>query len=233
MARANAPITDPMLRICSCFVFALLACQASAAEIRGSVRVIDGDGIYVGPINVRLFGIDAPERDQTCQSEDGVDWACGAHVRQLLIDRYGGQQAQCQTYGFDGRGRTLAVCVVNGENINRWLVSGGWAFAYRKYSMMFDLDEKGAAVNDRGLHGGSFQAPALFRQAKRGARNGVVAPDPACAIKGNISPNSGERIFHRPGQRDYARTGINERRGERWFCSESEAVAAGWRPALR
>ena len=222
-----------MLRICSWFVFALLAGQVSAAEIRGKVRVIDGDGLYVGQTNVRLFGIDAPERDQTCRSKDGVDWACGAHVRQLLMERYAGQTAVCRTHGFDGRGRTLAVCEVAGENINRWLVSGGWAFAYRRYSMMFDLDEKGAVINERGLHASTVQTPALFRQAKRKARTGTVAPDPACAIKGNISPNTGERIYHRPGQRDYAKTGINERKGERWFCSERDAVAAGWRAARR
>ncbi|MFO0227392.1 MAG: thermonuclease family protein, partial [Gammaproteobacteria bacterium] len=39
------------------------------------------------------------------------------------------------------------------------------------------------------------------------------------------------RIYHLPGGAYYARTRIDESRGERWFCSESEARAAGWRPA--
>jgi endonuclease YncB( thermonuclease family) len=52
----------------------------------------------------------------------------------------------------------------------------------------------------------------------------------SCNIKGNISA-SGERIYHMPTDRYYDATGIDESRGERWFCSESEAVAAGWRPA--
>jgi micrococcal nuclease len=56
-------------------------------------------------------------------------------------------------------------------------------------------------------------------------------PDPACPIKGNIS--SGGQIFHVPGQRDYCKTVIDLSKGERWFCSEAEAVAAGWRAALR
>ena len=58
-----------------------------------------------------------------------------------------------------------------------------------------------------------------------------VAPqnDPAsCTIKGNIS-NSGEKIYHMPGQRMYNKTVIDTGAGERWFCSEAEAVAAGWR----
>jgi hypothetical protein len=52
----------------------------------------------------------------------------------------------------------------------------------------------------------------------------------ACDIKGNISA-SGERIYHLPGDKYYAVTRIDTFRGERWFCSESEAQAAGWRHA--
>lgn len=52
-----------------------------------------------------------------------------------------------------------------------------------------------------------------------------------CRIKGNISYQTGERIYHVPGGRWYTRTKINESKGERWFCSEEEARAAGWRRA--
>jgi hypothetical protein len=51
-----------------------------------------------------------------------------------------------------------------------------------------------------------------------------------CVIKGNIS-SIGERIYHVPGQRYYDKTIINWNKGERWFCSEQEAVRAGWRKA--
>lgn len=56
---------------------------------------------------------------------------------------------------------------------------------------------------------------------------------PGCDIKGNISPTTGERIYHVPGQEHYRETTINRRYGERWFCSEAEARAAGWRKARR
>lgn len=52
-----------------------------------------------------------------------------------------------------------------------------------------------------------------------------------CSIKGNISVNTGERIYHIPGQEDYWRTRINWLKGERWFCSEMAARQAGWRNA--
>jgi hypothetical protein len=57
--------------------------------------------------------------------------------------------------------------------------------------------------------------------------------DPSCNIKGNISQNSGEPIFHVPGQEDYDATRIHRDYGERWFCSEDEAREAGWRKATR
>ena len=53
----------------------------------------------------------------------------------------------------------------------------------------------------------------------------------SCRIKGNISYNTGERIYHVPGQEDYYRTRISYLDGERWFCTEAEAQIAGWRKA--
>jgi hypothetical protein len=53
-------------------------------------------------------------------------------------------------------------------------------------------------------------------------------PRGSCLIKGNISDSG--RIYHVPGSAWYERTEINESRGERWFCTEAEAQAAGWRP---
>jgi hypothetical protein len=44
-----------------------------------------------------------------------------------------------------------------------------------------------------------------------------------CDIKGNISVTSGERIYHLPLQDYYDETRIDFSKGERWFCSESEA----------
>jgi hypothetical protein len=62
-------------------------------------------------------------------------------------------------------------------------------------------------------------------------RRSVESGSGECNIKGNISVDTGERIFHVPGQRYYGETRINPLYGERWFCSEAEARAAGWRKA--
>ena len=56
---------------------------------------------------------------------------------------------------------------------------------------------------------------------------------PACIIKGNISQSSGNKLYHVPGMEDYENTVIDLSRGERWFCTEAEAIQNGWRRAPR
>lgn len=48
-----------------------------------------------------------------------------------------------------------------------------------------------------------------------------------CLIKGNIS-SKGAKIYHLPGSSSYNSTKIDTKAGERWFCTEAEALAAGW-----
>jgi hypothetical protein len=62
---------------------------------------------------------------------------------------------------------------------------------------------------------------------------GMVNLAEGCDIKGNISKNSDEKIYHMPGQKYYDATRISPQYGERWFCTEAEAKAAGWRTADR
>ncbi|TJV43390.1 MAG: hypothetical protein E5Y02_10345 [Mesorhizobium sp.] len=66
--------------------------------------------------------------------------------------------------------------------------------------------------------------PTVHRQGDSRA-----AAPAGCNIKGNISIETGERIYHMPGQRYYNETVVNPAKGERWFCSQWEAWWAGWR----
>lgn len=56
---------------------------------------------------------------------------------------------------------------------------------------------------------------------------------PGCRTKGNISVNTGNRLYHRSGMEDYESTIIDPLKGERWFCTEAEAIANGWQRAPR
>ena len=56
---------------------------------------------------------------------------------------------------------------------------------------------------------------------------------PDCNIKGNISINTGKKYYHLPGMENYDATTIRQEYGERWFCSEGEAIRNGWTKAPR
>ncbi len=73
----------------------------------------------------------------------------------------------------------------------------------------------------------------LTRHETAGCPLGCRAHRPGCDIKGNISYNSGNKIYHLPGSEFYEDTIINPDFGERWFCTEDEAAANGWRPPRR
>lgn len=221
-----------MLRICSCFglILALtLAVPARAVEIVGTIRVIDGDTIDVGATRIRLHGIDAPERGQPCTTLTGQNWSCGDWVTRQVQDRFGGAQARCTPLEKDRYGRTVAQCMVQGQDMSQVLVREGIAFAYRRYALDYVADEAAAEVAGRGIHDFQMQSPARYRITRI---KGRLPDDPKCQIKGNIS-SSGRHIYHMPGQRFYERTGINAAKGERWFCSQAQARASGWRRSKR
>ena len=210
------------------FLYILLCLSGPAwAEVDGSIHVIDGDTIDVGSQRVRLHGIDAPEVDQTCTHPRTGVWPCGAFVRDQVAALYQGQFASCDVIDVDRYGRVVGKCYVAGRDIAETIVSAGLAEAYRRYSMDYDLAEKAAQVTGVGLWSSEMQTPADFRAAQRTTPETTASGD--CIIKGNIS-NSG-RIYHMPHNADYANTRIDPARGERWFCTEAEARAAGWRAA--
>ncbi|MBD3662685.1 thermonuclease family protein [Sulfitobacter sp. TSTF-M16] len=230
-----------MLRIASWCVLCLCLALPARADITGPVRVIDGDTIDVGDTRIRLHGIDAPEREQTCTTKTGQAWGCGDWATRQVRDHFEGLPARCEALDTDRYGRTVARCTVAGHDMGRVLVQAGFALAYRKYSLDYDLDEKAALVSQRGVHGFDMQAPARYREVRRAEmvsrdrQSGLKKKDtpPAlqgatCRIKGNIS-RDGKRIYHMPGQQYYTRTRINRLKGERWFCTEAEARGAGWR----
>ncbi len=212
--------------------------DGGGAPFSGSARIIDGDTLEVGGTRVRLYGIDAPESAQLCLFE-GRFWPCGRDAARALDGRIGLQPVACEERDRDRYGRSVAVCRVAGEDVNAWMVGEGWAFAYRTYSMGYVADELAARTANRGIWRGDVVAPWDWRRGMRltdlqpvAAGSAVPNPAAACAIKGNISAG-GERIYHVPGGDYYERTGIDTDRGERWFCFEAEARAAGWRKSRR
>lgn len=194
--------------------------------IVGRASVIDGDTLEIDGRRVRLEGIDAPETGQTCKTASGRSWPCGQDAAQHLADYVTGATIECRSLGRDKYGRTLANCARGPIDINAAMVRDGMAWAFVKYSEAFVAEEATARSKTIGVWQGDAIAPWDYRSgAWRVAEN--RAPD-GCAIKGNIS--RGQYIYHMPWSPWYAKVSIDEARGERWFCNEAEASAAGWRP---
>ena len=202
-------------------------------EITGTATVIDGDTLEIHGQRIRLHGIDAPESGQSCKNSDGQAYRCGQQAALALSDRIGRSPVTCVRRDTDRYGRIIAVCHQGALDLNLWMVANGHALAYRRYSTDYVPQEELAKHHKRGMWAGDFEAPWDWRK-KKPAPVGATSEPPAtgCTIKGNIN-RSGDRIYHLPGQHHYERTRVSENKGEQWFCSESEARAAGWRRSKR
>lgn len=87
---------------------------------------------------------------------------------------------------------------------------------------------------DRERRMSKFLGGALFTVILLAAVGAEFGPPlVGCVVKGNISPNTGEKIYHVPGQEYYRVTRVSLTKGERWFCSEQTAQKSGWRKAYR
>jgi len=215
---------------------ALLAviAAASAADdvLSGDVSmVVDGDSLRVrldsgSDIEVRLAEIDAPEHGQPYGDEARA-------TLQRLVD---GARIRLEVQDIDRHGRLVARVYAGDVDVCGEMIRSGAAWAYRRYLR----DERLVALEDdaRAAPRGLWRLPEAERVAPwdwrhahsgRGTTPTLATNRPAeCVIKGNVGAR-GERIYHVPGQRHYDATQISASRGERWFCTETEARAAGWR----
>lgn len=203
--------------------------HAEPARIVGPARVIDGDTIDVGVVRIRLHGIDAPEAGQQCRRANGTSWQCGTAATERLAELAQDREVKCHARERDAYGRVIGECWAGDVNMNAALVGEGLAWAYRRFSEDYVDLEDAARTAAIGIWNGEAEAPWDYR-ANRWERAAAASARPGCPIKGNINRN-GDRIYHTPWSPWYDRTQIDESRGQRWFCDEAEAIAAGWRPA--
>ena len=138
----------------------------SGVGTSGTARVIDGDTIDIGGTRIRLHGIDAPESGQAC-TVGTRRWNCGLQATAALRGLIDGRPVHCTISDRDHYGREIAVCSVSGTDINAWMVYGGWALAYRRYSRDYIRHEDRARAGHLGIWRGKFVKPWDWR---RGAR---------------------------------------------------------------
>lgn len=215
----------------SCFIFgmAISLNPSHAFDVSGAAVVVDGDTIVIGLQIIRLHGIDTPETGQRCALSDGKSWPCGKaaleHTKKLIV----GKTVTCSGNAFDEYERLIASCSTSdGSDINLELVEKGLAWAFVKFSDDYVVQEGIARNKGIGVWQHQTEAPWVFREARWHVEQ-QVAPN-GCPIKGNISKHG--QIYHVPWSRYYKKTKISVEKGERWFCSENEALKAGWRAPL-
>ena len=187
--------------------------------------IIDGDTLSLDGQTYRINGIDAPEAGQKCTSARGKPWGCGDASTNALYELTLGKTIRCESLGLDAYDRHIGRCFANETDVARAMVIRGMAWAFLKFSDEYEADQSSAQAQKIGIWQGPAK-PAWDFRADKWAAAAQTAPD-GCPIKGNIS--SSGQIYHPPWSPWYNRTRINTSKGERWFCDEAEARAAGWR----
>ncbi len=144
-------------------------------KISGFAKVVDGDTIKINSKKIRLYGIDAPEKKQKCKKtyltisflSFTKDYMCGEVSTQKLIKKINKQKLNCNILDVDRYNRLIAECFKRKINLNSWMVSNGYAVAYRKYSKKYVSDEINAKNNKLGIWQGKFDYPWEFRALQR------------------------------------------------------------------
>lgn len=135
------------------FLFSL---AASAADIRGTSRTVDGDSLIVAGERVRLHAIDAPELREPL----------GRAAHEELKSIVGSRPVTCEAQGYDRYGNTVATCRIGRIDIGGEMVRRGWARAWRRYGRDYVAEEAAARAAGRGMW-----APGL-EEARRSPRHG-------------------------------------------------------------
>jgi endonuclease YncB( thermonuclease family) len=244
-------VLAPMRLMFAVLVLFLPASSSRAAD----ATVKDGATLQLAGVTYRLDGVDAPEFDQICLDDHADPWTCGVEARDQLAKLIGARGVHCDDLGADKiiPKRRAGLCTVDGEttSLNQLMVRQGLALNSEPSAKESFKDDETAARNDRrGLWRGCFVAPQEFR---RGKKDGMLlgaacrsdkdreirqilfpeepATPPGCnikakfAVRARVTGNLG--IYHLQGCRSYAPL----TKPDRWFCSEDDAQAAGFRRA--
>jgi len=193
-------------------------------------EVIDGDTIEInGSDRVRFLGIDAPERGECYFSES----------KEALSNLIEGEYVRLEKdiSGVDFYGRLLRYVFLPQEDtmddtfINDYMLEQGFADIYeasqdKRYRGILMHGRNEAVTMGKGMWSACEQE--LEKKTERFETHNFP-PDLTCVIKGNVSKSGYGKVYFLPGCADYQRTKIDFEKGDMYFCTEQEAIAAGFR----
>ncbi len=191
-------------------------------EMSGDVWIIDADTLQIGSKIVHLAGIDAPELGQRCLLEE-KEWRCGLEAALALrkLVAFGGVTCSSEEVG----AMVTGACTAAGKDLAEALLSQGYVLAQPDAYPIYKSAQAAAQEGELGLWRGDFVRPEDWR---RGARlPGESTDTVSCVVKGTVTAEE-QKIFYIPSDEDYNAIAIDPARGERMFCSDDEAILAGW-----
>ncbi|MDB5382324.1 MAG: hypothetical protein JWO26_1956 [Rhodospirillales bacterium] len=121
----------------------------------GDIRIVDGETLRLGERVLRLSGLDAPARGQSCGDAGGARVDCGDAAAAALARYIAGRTVTCRVAGRDGFGRGLGSCSAGGLDLNAALVGGGFAAADGAGLRLLEQEARRAS---RGLWAGTTPA---------------------------------------------------------------------------
>jgi micrococcal nuclease len=212
------------------------------------VRVVDGDTIHVEiagqEFTVRYIGMDTPETVDPNRPVGCYGPEASAHNKELVQGKTVWLEkdvSEADKYGRLVRFVWLSneTDPTQGQMVDALLVRDGYATLDTfppdvRYKDLFAQLQQQARDAGLGLWGpvctNATPVPTTTQTPPPASGTEVCdySGTPQAVIKGNIS-SGGEKIYHVPGQNSYDATQITESKGERWFCTEQEALDAGWR----
>jgi endonuclease YncB( thermonuclease family) len=214
------------LGIVLALVAAEMALSASHQPAPEDPTVIDGDTLQIDGAIVQLYGIDAPELGQLCDS-DGSLWPCGVEAALALrkLVTFGGHHLDCAPSTNDpdqttAHGGALELCKLGHEDVAEVMLHGGHAVALPHSFPDYQDAQEQARRARLGIWHSRFALPWEWRAAQSGA-------DRRCNVKGVVDA-AGQRVYYVPTDPGYREIAIAPERGERLFCSDEEARTAGW-----
>lgn len=227
------------------------ALSVNQESVRAEVTdVIDGITIDVKidgkPFRVRYLGLDLLDPDTPGYGRSLLEEALQFNL--FLVSGHTVELVSgvVQT---DLNGNLLRYVYVDGEMVNRTIVTNGHAKvsgfpALFRYQSEFLIAEDNARNSRRGvwktlpppLSSPTPEPSTSFGGGTLPAGPRVPGSQAACEysnnstpmIKGNVGATSGERQYHLPGSLFYNSTVVDESKGDRWFCTEMDALGAGW-----
>ena len=139
---------------------------SSAPALSSDLFIRDGDSFAMNGKELRLWGIDAPEYRQYCLKDD-KSVPCGKYARQRLENLISGKKLECEGITIDRYKRTIARCIVEGEDVAAQMVRSGFAFDSPRYSNgAYAEQQKAAKDEDRGLWSMEFEFPWHYKRRK-------------------------------------------------------------------